>query len=84
MKTHENGRIEFKNKDGRLHRKNGPAVIWDDGDKEWFLNGEHHRADGPALILGKGYKEWFLNGTQYNKMDSVFDEAREKYPERFI
>ena len=26
--------------EGKLHRINGPAFEYDDGDKEWYLNGE--------------------------------------------
>jgi len=25
---------------GRLHREDGPAIIYDDGTKEWFLDGQ--------------------------------------------
>jgi hypothetical protein len=25
--------------DGKIHRTDGPAVEWADGDKSWFLNG---------------------------------------------
>ena len=25
--------------DGQLHRKDGPAIEWIDGDKEWYLYG---------------------------------------------
>jgi hypothetical protein len=25
--------------DGNVHRTDGPAVEWADGDKSWFLNG---------------------------------------------
>ena len=26
--------------DGRLHREDGPAIEWANGDKEWYLHGE--------------------------------------------
>jgi hypothetical protein len=29
----------FKN--GKLHREDGPAVEWADGEKRWYLSGEH-------------------------------------------
>jgi len=25
---------------GRLHREDGPAIIWSDGTEEWWVNGE--------------------------------------------
>jgi hypothetical protein len=36
--------------------------INDDGNKEWYLNGERHRVDGPAIEWADGHKEWWLNG----------------------
>jgi hypothetical protein len=36
--------------------------IDEDGDKEWYLNGELHRVDGPACEWLSGHKEWYLNG----------------------
>jgi hypothetical protein len=46
---------------GRLHRKDGPAIEYPDGRKEWYINGERHREDGPA-IEQNGTKRWYLNG----------------------
>lgn len=40
-----------------------PAVIYDDGTKEWRSNGVRHRdGDLPAVILSTGSKQWFRNG----------------------
>jgi hypothetical protein len=36
---------------GKHHREDGPAVIWDDGTEEYYLNGKRHRKDGPAVIF---------------------------------
>ena len=57
---------------GNLHREDGAAVEWNNGDKSWWLNGERHREDGPAIECSDGYKEWYLNGVeltekQFNK-----------------
>ena len=35
---------------------------YDNGDKEWYLNGNLHRNDGPAIEWSDGTKEWYLNG----------------------
>ena len=35
----ENLIILYKNDDEELHREDGPAVIWPDGRKEWWING---------------------------------------------
>ena len=52
---------------GDLHREDGPAVIYSNGDKEWFLNGKRHREDGPASIEINGDKEWWLNNEEYSE-----------------
>ena len=35
---------------------------YEDGHKEWYLNGKPHREDGPAVEWVDGHKEWWLNG----------------------
>ena len=35
--------------------------VYDNGHKEWFLNGEYHREDGPAIEYSYGAKYWYLN-----------------------
>jgi hypothetical protein len=47
---------------GELHRADGPAVEYNNGDKAWFLNGRRHRTDGPAIEYNNGDKIWYLNG----------------------
>lgn len=48
---------------GTLHRLDGPAVIWEDGDKEYWVNGKLHRLDGPAMELHSlDTFLWFVNG----------------------
>jgi len=49
-------------KNGKLHRENGPAVIWPDDRKAWCKDGQFHREDGPALICIDGTKQWFEYG----------------------
>lgn len=39
------------------HREDGPAIIYDDGDETWWLNGERHRLDGPANMMTEIGKE---------------------------
>jgi len=59
--VHVNGAKSWY-QNGELHREDGPAVEWDDGDKYWYQNGKYHREDGPAIELANGDKEWWLNG----------------------
>ncbi len=37
-------------RNGKLHRADGPAIMWTDGDCEYYINDERHRTDGPATI----------------------------------
>jgi hypothetical protein len=46
----------------KLHREDGPAVEYINGDRSWFLNGKLHRESSPAIELVNGSKEWYLNG----------------------
>jgi hypothetical protein len=55
----------WRNKDGELHRIDGPAIEYSDGDKFWFQNGEYHRLDGPAIEYSNGDKVWSKNGKKH-------------------
>ena len=55
--------------DGKLHRENGPAVEYADGNKWWYLNGKRHRADGPAVEYADGTKEWYMNGVKLSEVE---------------
>jgi hypothetical protein len=48
--------------DDELHRTDGPAVIFPNGDTWWYQNGKLHRTDGPAMEYANGEKYWLLNG----------------------
>ena len=39
-----------------LHREDGPAIEYLDGDKFWFSYGKYHRINGPAIELKSGFK----------------------------
>jgi hypothetical protein len=42
IKIKFHNRIEYHNEKGLLHRLDGPAVEWNNGDKWWCLNGNFH------------------------------------------
>jgi len=54
------GTKRWRNKRGKLHRLDGPAVEFTNGTKEWHKNGLLHRLDGPAYITADGHKEWIF------------------------
>lgn len=65
----------YRNKNGNLHREDGPALIWYfvNGNidiQEYWINGKLHKIDGPAKI-SYSYnndrikdKEYWLNGKE--------------------
>jgi hypothetical protein len=48
-------------KNGTLHREDGPALEYTDGNKYWYRHGKLHREDGPACEQN-GSKEWYRHG----------------------
>lgn len=56
-----NGIKYWYNKDGKLHRENGPAIEYPNGDKEWYKDGKKHRLNGPAIET-KNYTEYYIEG----------------------
>jgi len=55
--------------DNRFHREDGPALIEDDGDKEWWNHGLRTRADGPAIERSDGSYEYWLDGKRHRDRD---------------
>lgn len=53
---------------GKLHREDGPATEFANGDKEWYINGKLHREDGPAIEYNNGDKSWYINGKRINRL----------------
>ena len=46
-----------------------PAIVWDDGEGWWYLNGDKHRVGRPAIELTKSnYYKWYLYGVLH-RMD---------------
>lgn len=51
-----------------LHRTDGPAVEYENGGREWWVNGELHRIGGPASEWADGSREWRVNG-KWHRID---------------
>ncbi len=56
------------NEQRHYHRKDGPAVEYSNGYKDWYVNGLLHREDGPAVERDYG-KSYYYHG-QYIKCDN--------------
>lgn len=67
----------------RIHYENGPAVIYSDGRKEWWINNQLHRTDGPAVIRSNGKRLWFQNG-QLHRPDGPAIEYTNGYYEWYL
>jgi hypothetical protein len=68
---------------GMLHREDGPAEEYPNGDTSWLLNGVRHRTDGPAvewtgwgIARNPPLKEWWIHGT---RIDCKTQEEFEQY-----
>lgn len=49
-------------RNNKLHREDGPAIIFAAGEQRWYIDGRLHREDGPAIIYANGYEEWYHCG----------------------
>ena len=67
---------------GKLHRKDGPAIEYASGSKFWYLNGLCHREDGPAVEYASGSKYWCLNGKQLTEEE--FNKQRNSYDGKVV
>jgi hypothetical protein len=50
-----------------LHREDGPAEVYANGEEKWYIDGKLHREDGPALIRADGYKAWYKKGLRHRE-----------------
>jgi hypothetical protein len=58
----EHGTITYHNADGKLHNPHGPAIVFADGEKEYYINGKLHNENGPAIVWANGDKWYYING----------------------
>jgi len=45
---------------GMIHRADGPAIEWADGEKWWIYKGKMNRLGGPAIERVNGRIEWWV------------------------
>ena len=69
------GSIEWRNKEGKYHREDGPAREWPaQGAKAWYRNGKLHRDDGPAMEGPLG-KSWYRKGKRHREEGPAVEHA---------
>ena len=81
VETDEDGTVTYRNADGKLHNPDGPAVIYPDGDKAYYINGHLHNENGPAIIRPDGGKSYCINGEFHNPHGPaiVYPDGHEAY-----
>jgi len=62
---------------GELHREDGPAIEYSNGDMAWVINGETHRLDGPAVKFGNWATSWFINDYEVTEEITQWAEENE-------
>ena len=63
VEVYSNGSVRwYKHGTKQLHRIDGPAIEYVNGDRYWYQNGQLHRIDGPAIEWANGDKRWYQNG----------------------
>ena len=71
-----NGNKIWENKNGELHRLDGPAYEDLNGTKEWHQNGKLHRLDGPAIEGTNGDKRWYQNGRLHRSDGPAIERSK--------
>ena len=58
-------------KNGYIHSEDGPAIIHDNGTKEWRVEGKYHRLDGPAIefLDSTDDNTWFVDGNEHTEQE---------------
>jgi antitoxin component YwqK of YwqJK toxin-antitoxin module len=49
--------------------------VYEDGSKDWYLNGKLHREDGPAIECADDTKYWFLYGKLHREDGPAIEYA---------
>jgi hypothetical protein len=81
--TDEYGNKCWYNDNGELHRIDGPAVEWGNGNRYWYFNNKLHRTNGPAIEWSDGGKSWCVNG-MIHRIDGPAVESFDGYKEWWI
>ena len=51
------------------------VIVYDNGNKYWFLNGDQNRKGGPAYTLERSDKFWYLNGKLHSEHGPAVEYA---------
>ena len=70
MEVNEYGDKVWRNKEGDLHRTDGPAIEYPNSSKVWYQAGKLHREEGAAVEYVNGYKEYWYGGERYFEIEN--------------
>ena len=68
-----------KKNTGIWHNPYGPALLWKDGSKFYFIEGKRHRLDGPARIYSNCEEVYYINDEWLTKEEFETHPKRLKY-----
>lgn len=71
--TNSGNIFHFKNE--KRHNESGPAIIFQDGPKCWYINDVCHREDGPSIEHVDGSKAWYYKGSYYGVNNDFTNET---------
>lgn len=66
---------EGDDRENILHREDGPAIEYDNGNKEYWFMGKLHREGGPAIDYANGQKEYYVNYKLHREDGPAFEHA---------
>lgn len=71
--------IVYTDDNDELHRDDGPAFIYSDGELQWWHHGQLHCRTGPAVITRTGIKEFWVYGKQVSEQEFNFFFKQNEY-----
>jgi hypothetical protein len=66
-RTSRNGTKYWYNDNYETHREDGPAIIWANGNQQYYQHDQLHRTDGPAEVFWDGDCSYY----QYGKLHRI-------------
>ena len=62
-----------------IHRIDGPAIEYANGDRFWLVDGKRHRVDGPAVEWVDGRGSWYVEYKYYTEenFNKLIEEVKE-------
>jgi hypothetical protein len=69
-----------------VHREDGPAMEWGNGDKDYLQYGKVHRIGGPAREWINGSKEYYENGKRHREdgAAAIYNNGKRKIYEYWL